>query len=77
MNLLQRVSARRHGIREPVISTERSNQTLLRGPAPPHSTTPGVLLSWFFLFPKMPSIFNINNTCNRLIRINLNIKIKV
>ena len=30
-----------------------------------------------FFFQKMPSIFNINNTCNKYIRINLNIKIKV
>ena len=30
----------------------------------------------FFFFPKMPSIFNTNNTCNKYIRINLNIKKK-
>ena len=30
-----------------------------------------------FLFPKMFSIFNTNNTCNKKIRINLNININV
>jgi len=30
-----------------------------------------------FLFLKMPSTFNTNNTCNKKIKINLNIKIKV
>jgi len=35
------------------------------------------LLGWLFLFKKMSSIFNTNNTCNKYIRINLNIKIKV
>jgi len=30
-------------MREPVISTEKSTQTPVRGPAPPHPTTPGVI----------------------------------
>ncbi len=32
------------------------------------------LLGWFFLLPKLPSTLNTNNTYNKQIRVNSNIK---
>ena len=43
MILLQGVSTRRYGLRGLVISTKRSRQTPVWGPAPPHPTAPGVI----------------------------------
>jgi hypothetical protein len=40
---LQGVITRRYVIRGPIISNERPKQTLVRGPAPAHPTTPGVI----------------------------------
>ncbi|AES67478.1 hypothetical protein MTR_2g094150 [Medicago truncatula] len=37
------ISARIYGMRGPDISTERSKQTLMRGPAPAHPTAPGLI----------------------------------
>jgi len=38
-----RVGTRRYGIRGPVISTEKSTQTPVKGTTPPHPTAPEVI----------------------------------
>jgi hypothetical protein len=41
--LLHGVTARRYGIRGPIISYERPKKTPVSGPAPSHPTAPGVI----------------------------------
>jgi len=41
--LIENCTAWRYGIRGPVISTERSKQTPVRGPAPTQTTAPEII----------------------------------